>query len=192
MKKKVCIIVAHPDDETIWMGGTLLKNKNSWKTTIISLCRSKDKDRAPKFKKVCKIYKAKCFISNLEDEKLNKIQLNEVNKRISRYSENYYDCIFTHGKNGEYGHIRHIDVHKSVKNLLAKKTLQAKKVFYFSYNKKGKYSYPNKNSEKFIKLDDKLHKTKTKIIQELYGFDKKSFENLCCRDKEAFKVEEIL
>ena len=41
MEKEALVIVAHPDDETIWMGGTILKNKN-WKWTILSLCRASD------------------------------------------------------------------------------------------------------------------------------------------------------
>ena len=64
---RALVIVAHPDDETIWMGGTILKNpKVNW--TIFSLCRRSDRDRAPKFFKVCKIYKAKAIITDLDDE----------------------------------------------------------------------------------------------------------------------------
>jgi LmbE family N-acetylglucosaminyl deacetylase len=33
--KNVAIIVAHPDDETLWAGGTIL-NHPSWKCFIIS------------------------------------------------------------------------------------------------------------------------------------------------------------
>ena len=79
MKKRVLVVVAHPDDETIWMGGTLLKNLNNWNLTILSLCRKYDKDRAPKFKKVCKILKAKCFMLNLE-----------VAKRTNFYERNLH------------------------------------------------------------------------------------------------------
>ena len=39
-----------------------------WNWTIISLCRKDDKDRAPKFRKVCKKLGAKCTMSDLEDE----------------------------------------------------------------------------------------------------------------------------
>jgi len=64
------VIVAHPDDETIWMGGSLIKNcviEKDWKVEIISLCRKNDAERAEKFFKVCSFLNAKGFISDLDD-----------------------------------------------------------------------------------------------------------------------------
>ena len=71
------VIVAHPDDETIWMGGTILQNP-SWNWTIASLCRKNDLDRMPKFLKVCKHYNANSIISDLDDEKLNNLPIKKI------------------------------------------------------------------------------------------------------------------
>ena len=190
MKEKILVIVAHPDDETIWMGNTLLKNSNKWNTTILSLCRRDDSDRAPKFAKICKIYNARGFMSDLEDEKLNKIPLEEAIRRIKKFSGKY-DRIFTHNKNGEYGHIRHKDVHKAVNRMLQDKLLSCKELVYFSYEKKGKYAYPKKNSDRFINFNKTFLKRKKQLIRDVYGFSKNSFEDICCRGAEAFDVKRL-
>ena len=41
--KKANVIVAHPDDETIWMGGKIIHEKD-FQWTILSLCRKDDLD----------------------------------------------------------------------------------------------------------------------------------------------------
>ena len=186
--KKILVIVAHPDDETIWAGGTLLQNKDKWDVTIISLCRKDDKDRAPKFRRVCKEYNARGFISDLEDEKLGYIAIGEVIKRIKRFAGKGYDAIYTHGANGEYGHPRHILVHKVIKKMLNNKQLQAKEIFFFDYKKQKEIVTANKNADKFIKINNALLNKKKEIITELYGFQKNSFEESCCRKEEAFKA----
>ena len=44
--KKVALIVAHPDDETLWAGGTILSHP-AWDCFIVCLCRGSDPERAP-------------------------------------------------------------------------------------------------------------------------------------------------
>ena len=117
--------------------------------------------------------------------------MSEVKNRLKKFTKNHYDIIFTHGRNGEYGHIRHKDVHKAVIDLIKDKKLKTKQLLLFSYIKKGSYTYPNKNSDKFIKLNSSQHKKKRELIQKIYGFEKKSFESICCRNLESFKVKKI-
>ena len=65
-KKEIIVIVAHPDDETIWAGGAILMGRDC-NTTILSLCRGSDADRAPKFQKVVREMKACGVMGDLDD-----------------------------------------------------------------------------------------------------------------------------
>jgi hypothetical protein len=97
--------------------------------------------------------------------------------------------LYTHGENGENGHIRHIEVHKIVKEMLDRNLLSAKKVFFFSYKKRGKICNINPNADILIKLKSPHFKMKKKLIQKIYGFKKGSFEERCCRNVEAFDIK---
>jgi hypothetical protein len=184
------VIVAHPDDETIWMGGTLMSTKDvSW--TIFSLCRKNDEDRAPKFKKVCKYYGAKSIISDLEDDGLMSVKesLPEIERRtLKEITKKNFTFIFTHGYNGEYGHDRHIGTHKVVKKLVEKKILNCGKLFFFAYklNSKNRIINGSKKPDLVFNLSKEELKRKKDIIKKMYGFSQKSFENKSCLKKETF------
>ncbi len=191
--KKALVLVAHPDDETIWMGGTILKNKNlSW--TIFSLCRASDSERAPKFKKVCRYYSARAIITDLDDEdRLSIKQTIPIIKDLvlKNIAQENFDYIFTHGAQGEYGHPRHIGVHLAVKELFAKNKISPRVIFYFNYRRKDYHKdfstlIPRKNSNFVVKLSKEQFEQKKKIMANIYGFAPDGIDTNYCTNPEAF------
>ena len=78
-----------------------------------------------------------------------------------------YDSIFTHGSNGEYGHIRHKEVHNAIKSLIAEKKLVCKKALYFNYISEDKICIANKHSDLIINLSEKELRLKKEIITKV-------------------------
>ena len=190
--KRALVIVAHPDDETIWTGGTILKHPEI-KWTIFSLCRASDIDRAPKFKRVCKLYGANSIIADLDDEgKLgDKEAIQEAEKYIiEKIGNKKFDYIFTHGQNGEYGHRGHKQVYKAVNNLIRKKLLIGKKIYYFNYRKDKGNIIPGNNSDFIFNLTKEEFLEKKRIVSEIYGYLIDSIDVGYCTNPEAFRVLE--
>ncbi|HLD58889.1 MAG TPA: PIG-L family deacetylase [archaeon] len=178
--------VAHPDDETIWAGG-LLQRKKNWDWTIFSFCRASDADRKPKFEKACRLYNADFFIADLEDTLLGEIENKKVEKLLAPIEKKRFDFVFTHGANGEYGHIRHRDAHKAVLNAVKEKKILCKRLFVFSYKKgKGFEIVPDEKAGKKIILSEKELEAKRKIVAELYGYSYGSPDVQYCTSTEAF------
>ncbi len=192
--KRALIIVAHPDDETIWMGGFILKHPQmDW--AIFSLCRASDTDRAAKFKRVCKYYGAKAIITDLEDDdKLSLKQTLPIIKKLvqDNVSRKKFDYIFTHGSNGEYGHPRHLGVHQVVKQLAKEKILQPQAIFYFNYKNTNQKEFSpltaRKNSDLILKLTKAEFTKKKSIMTDIYGFDPVGIDVGYCTNPEAFKI----
>ena len=96
-QKTVAVIVAHPDDETLWAGGTILSHP-AWKWFIICLCRGNDEERSPRFYNTLKILRADGIMGDLDDGPEQKpLEENEVEQVILKLlPPEHFDLIITH------------------------------------------------------------------------------------------------
>ena len=187
--KKIAVIVAHPDDETLWAGGMILMNPEC-KWTIISLCRGNDTDRAPKFFNALKIYGARGAMGNLDDSPEQKPLLKEdIEKSItSLLPQINYDLIVTHSPAGEYTrHKRHEETGSAVSFLWEKRKVISSQLWLFAYDdNKTRYSEAIRNADRIIALTENIWLKKHTIITKTYGFLSDSFEALTAPEREAF------
>jgi len=188
--KNVAIIVAHPDDETLWTGGILLSNPE-WKCFIVSLCRKNDIDRAPKFYKTLKKYNANGMMGDLDDGPEQKpIDVKEIENLILELLPPLtFDLIITHNIHGEYTrHLRHEEVGRAIINLWNNNNTLTKQLWCFAYEDGNRNYFPKPliNADFSFVLPNEIWQQKYEIITQVYGFRKDSWEAKVTPIEEAF------
>ena len=196
MKRKnvtAAVIVAHPDDETIWAGGTVLKHPD-WHWTIVSLCRASDADRAPKFARAVQQLGGVSEIGDLDDgpEQLPQSEGDVQQLVLSLLPGKHFDFVLTHSPLGEYTrHRRHEETGAAVASLWEQGLIKAKEVWMFAYRdggKGGKQDLPKaiKTAHLISNLPEGVWRRKYNIITDTYGFAPETYEANIVMREEAF------
>jgi len=186
------VVVAHPDDETLWAGGTLLMHPDScW--TVVTLTRESDPDRAPKFQKALEQYGAVGVMGDLDDAPEQKpLRTVDVEDAIlDLLPSSRYDLVMTHSLWGEYTrHKRHEEVARAVMALRESERLSIGEIWMFAYEDGGGRYLPRPatDSDVYIRLPKDIWEHKYRIITETYGFAPDSFEAKTTPKDEAFWV----
>lgn len=121
LEGKGAVVVAHPDDETLWAGGFIAKHPGV--TVICYTVPRRDPERSLLFFEACRSLGAFPILVPIQEPAANEELTHCDVLQLSQY-----DWILTHNKNGEYGHQHHKDVHQHV----MKST--SCPVFVFGYN----------------------------------------------------------
>jgi len=188
--KTVAIIVAHPDDETLWVGGTILSNP-SWRCFVVSLCRKNDPDRSRRFFEALKLYHAEGVMGDMDDGPDQvPVDTKEIEQEIlSLLPSGKFDLIITHSQSGEYTkHLRHEEASNAVLNLWHTGHLIADELWTFAYEDGNKKYYPLavQSASIYTVLPRVIWQDKYRLITETYGFKRDSWEAKTTPSAEAF------
>lgn len=186
----VAVIVAHPDDETLWAGGSLL-SQPAWHLFIITLCRASDRDRAPRFYRALKELGAKGEMGDLDDgPEQNPLPESTVREAILQLlPKKHFDLIISHSPAGEYTrHLRHEEVASAVISLWRAGEISASELWAFAYEDGGKQYLPQaiRTAHIYHVLPENIWQEKYRMITFTYGFDKNGFEAQTTPRAEAF------
>jgi LmbE family N-acetylglucosaminyl deacetylase len=189
-KANVAILVAHPDDETLWAGGILLMHP-AWTTFVGTLCRAGDEDRAPKFLRALDLLGAKGAMADLDDGPAQ-APLDEEQVRAALLlllPKEHFDLILTHGPKGEYAwHLRHEEVSRSVMRMWTRGEIQSRELWLFAYEDGGGQRLPRAedSADVLVDLPDEVWAAKRRLLSEIYGFVPDSWEARTTPRREGF------
>ena len=190
LTKTVAVIVAHPDDETLWAGGTILSHP-TWNVCIFALCRGSDLDRAPKFFQAAYLLGADGIIGDSDDgPEQMPLPEHDVQTAILRLlPQQHFDFIISHNVTGEYTrHRRHEEISRAVITLWHDGRLSANELCLFAYEDGGKQYLPRpmKKADLYGTLPENIWRRKYRIMTATYGFDTHSWEAATTPRAEAF------
>jgi len=188
--EKCAVVVAHPDDETLWVGGTVLLHPDSeW--TIVAVCRSSDPDRASKFFSALKHLNAAGATGDLDDNpEQTPPAIADIQRTVLELLPSHkFDLVVTHGMWGESTrHLGHEETSKAVSALWNAGRLPARQMWRFAYED-GDGRYPPRAMESAdvrARLPDEIWRKKCDIITDVYGFSPDSLEAEAVPREEAF------
>ena len=162
MSKKIIgkhrlLVVAHPDDETLFFAAAILQQRElPWVVICVTdgNADGKGSERTKQFKKACKklgvLVVDQWDFSDIYENRLDIIRLTEKLKELPKPTE-----VYTHGPVGEYGHPHHQDVCYAVHLVFSKKT----PVWAPAYNCEA---------DKVIRLSKSQYLIKSHIYSEIY------------------------
>lgn len=188
--RRALVVAAHPDDETLWVGGTIMMHPD-WRWRVVSLCRGNDQDRRHRFFDVMKHLGVQGNMYHLDDGPKQRPLSDRCVQEAVRFAiENTdYDLIVTHSPFGEYTrHLRHEEIGRAVLHLWHAGEMVTKELWMFAYSDGGRNTYPTalEDADRVVSLSEDVWRRKLAVIQELYNFAPDSWEALSTPRKEAF------
>ena len=187
---RAAVVVAHPDDETLWCGGYILAHPEiHWR--VVTLCRASDPDRAPKFSRVLEQLGALGEMADLDDgPEQVPLPIEQIQATITRLlAGNSYSLILTHGPRGEYTrHRRHEECCRSVVDFWRSGSIVTNCLWLFAYEDGGRAYLPRvrEDADRRDMLAETVWLEKRRLITDVYGYGIDSWEARAVPREEGF------
>jgi LmbE family N-acetylglucosaminyl deacetylase len=179
IKKQGLMIVAHPDDETIFAGNEILTNSYF----IVCLTNGDNATRKAEFEEMLKQTNNQGIILSYPD-KVNgeRSSWHDHQEDIKNTVESYiekenWNAIITHNPQGEYGHIHHQMTNKIVTEIVLSHDKQDTLHYFAPYFKKDNLpanktmnTYAENKKKELAKLYTSQEKTVTKL-SHIFGYE---------------------
>jgi LmbE family N-acetylglucosaminyl deacetylase len=176
------VVVAHPDDETLWCGGELM-GRPERSTYVITLCRGSDAERAPRFQRALAELGVQGAMGDLDDgPEQDALDIDTVKRRS-------FDLVLTHHADGEYRrHRRHEECSRAIAMLREEGALRAGSLWQFAYenDEPGGLTRARRKADWLCELRSDIFAKKRRIITDIYGFRPDSWEAQTTPAVEAF------
>ena len=167
------MIVAHPDDEILWGGANLIKDRYF----IVCLTNGYNLIRSKEFKQVLNFTKNSGIILNYPDaqddiiDDWSEVRVGILKDLTTILNYKYWNKIVTYDKDGTYGHIHHKKTYEYVTQI-AKTVNKYDYLYYF-----GKFYNKHQIPKNLSRISDKELEYKIKAI-DIYKSQKQGiYEN---------------
>ena len=168
------MIVAHPDDETLWGGAHLIRDNY----LVVCVTCGTNSARVEEIKEVLKITDDKLLMLGYPDKVFGqrsdwKNEKEDIYKDIEKIAKlKKWNLIVTHNTEGEYGHNHHIMTNEITTSVYNDLKIDSE-LYYF-----GKY-YSKKKMDKLLELPEEIKSnelTKKEELLKIYKTQKDTVE----------------
>ena len=169
------IIVAHPDDETLWAGAHMAEDGYF----VVCVTNGNNETRSKEFNNILMASEDKGVILNYPDKTFGeRDDWDNVREKIIAdltmiIEGNDWEVITTHNKDGEYGHQHHIMVNEFVTQICKDSGNEGKLYYFGKYYKATEIDQakdiPRVEDEYLAKKEDllKLYESQAKTVAKL-------------------------